>query len=164
MKKAKEIGGKKKESEDHRPVPIAIHDQFRQNGNYSRIYDNNAIPPGWLGCPSIGQEILRCIFPSKVPLGESYQGYIPPGKTYSFKQVIRWVENSSGKLGLVIDLTNTRYYSASDLKQKGIEHVKIRCKERDAVPDNFSVNTFMYEVLKFFSRQTKDSKNYVLFH
>ncbi|XWS27068.1 hypothetical protein CRYUN_Cryun26dG0084800 [Craigia yunnanensis] len=102
------------------PVPIDIHDRFHQSGNYPRIYDNNAIPPGWLGRPSVGQEILGCIFPSKVLLGESYQGYIPPGKTHSFKQVIQWVENSSGKLGLVIDLANTSsYFSASDLKQKG---------------------------------------------
>jgi len=42
---------------------------------------------GWLDCPSSGQEIC-CMIPSKVPLGESFNDCIPPGKRYSFKQVI----------------------------------------------------------------------------
>lgn len=42
---------------------------------------------GWLDCPSFGQEI-GCIIPSKVPLGEYYNDNVPPGKRYSFKQVI----------------------------------------------------------------------------
>jgi len=42
---------------------------------------------GWLDCPSSGQEIFGMI-PSKVPLGESFNDYILPGKRYSFKQVI----------------------------------------------------------------------------
>ncbi|KAL1151842.1 hypothetical protein V6Z11_A09G068500 [Gossypium hirsutum] len=54
-------------------------------------------------------------------------------------------------LGLVIDLTNTsRYYQTTDLKKKGIKHVKIQCRGRDAVPENASVNTFVYEAIKFF--------------
>ncbi|TYJ17540.1 hypothetical protein E1A91_A09G059000v1 [Gossypium mustelinum] len=55
------------------------------------------------------------------------------------------------KLGLVIDLTNTsRYYQTTDLKKKGIKHVKIQCRGRDAVLENASVNTFVYEAIKFF--------------
>lgn len=43
---------------------------------------------GWLDCPAYGQEIFGCIIPSKVPLDESYNQYITPGKTYTPKQVI----------------------------------------------------------------------------
>jgi len=42
---------------------------------------------GWLDCPPSGQEIC-CMIPSKVPLGESFNDCIFPGKRYSFKQVI----------------------------------------------------------------------------
>lgn len=42
---------------------------------------------GWIDCPSYGQEI-DCFIPSKVPLGETFNECIPPGKRYSFKQVI----------------------------------------------------------------------------
>lgn len=43
---------------------------------------------GWLDCPPFGQEIGGCIIPSKVPLSEFFNDCIPPGKRYSFKQVI----------------------------------------------------------------------------
>ncbi|TKY63429.1 mRNA-capping enzyme [Spatholobus suberectus] len=67
-------------------------------------------------------------------------------------------------LGLVIDLTNTsRYYPVADLKKECIKHVKIQCKGRDSVPDNLSVNQFVYEVTQFLSRQ-KHSKKYILVH
>ncbi|KAK8597889.1 hypothetical protein V6N13_095284 [Hibiscus sabdariffa] len=146
----------KQESENQRTLP--------QSEGYPRNHGNNEIPPGWLDCASFGQDILGCIIPSKAPLDESFQTNIPPAKTYSFDQVNRSLENLDAKLSLVIDLTNTcRYYSASDLKRKGIDYVKIRCKGRDAVPDNFSVNIFVYELLKFVSRGM-ESKNYVLVH
>ena len=42
---------------------------------------------GGLDCPAFGQEI-GCIIPSKVPLGESFNDAIIPGKRYSFRQVL----------------------------------------------------------------------------
>ncbi|PNX81342.1 mRNA-capping enzyme, partial [Trifolium pratense] len=67
-------------------------------------------------------------------------------------------------LGLVIDLTNTtRYYQLSDWKKEGIGHVKIRCKGRDSVPDDESVEKFCNEVLDFCSRRP-NTKKYILVH
>lgn len=43
---------------------------------------------GWLDCPSYGNEILGILVPSKVPLGESFNEDIIPGKRYSSKQVV----------------------------------------------------------------------------
>ncbi|MBA0643126.1 hypothetical protein Goklo_027442 [Gossypium klotzschianum] len=149
---------------DDRPVHISqpvIYDHFYQNRN-STFYDKSRIPPGWLDCPAVGKEI-GCIIPSKVPLGESYNDCVPPGKRYSFKQAVHKQEVSGRKLGLVIDLTNTsRYYQTTDLKKKGIKHVKIQCRGRDAVPENASVNTFVYEVSQFLLRQK--SNKYILVH
>ncbi|KAE8692424.1 MRNA capping enzyme family protein isoform 3 [Hibiscus syriacus] len=154
----------KKDKPDDQPVHVSqpqILDHFYQNRN-PKFYDKSRIPPGWLGCPSVGQEI-GCIIPSKTPLGESYNDCVPPGKRYSFKQVIHQQRVLGRKLGLVIDLTNTsRYYQTTDLKKEGIKHVKIQCRGRDAVPDNLSVNTFVYEVSQFLLRQK--SKKYILVH
>ncbi|KAL3536484.1 hypothetical protein ACH5RR_004945 [Cinchona calisaya] len=123
----------------------------------------NKLPPGWLDCPPFGQEI-GYIVPSKVPLGESFNESIVPGKRYSFRQVIHQQKLLVRKLGLVIDLTNTnRYYSLQDLKQDGIKHLKISCKGRDSVPENEAVNHFVYEVSQFLARH-KHSKKYILVH
>ncbi|XP_004301983.1 PREDICTED: mRNA-capping enzyme-like [Fragaria vesca subsp. vesca] len=132
-----------------------------QPENFARSYDTSKLPPGWLDCPSFGQEI-HVMIPSKVPLGESYNHHVPPGKRYSFKQVIQKQRQLKRELGLVIDLTNTtRYYPTSDLKKEGIRHVRIPCKGRDSVPDNLSVNRFVYEVIRF---KQMYPKKYILVH
>ncbi|KAL9374288.1 hypothetical protein Peur_033908 [Populus x canadensis] len=153
------------ENLEDRPAHVSrqpVHDQLFPSKHY-KSYDKSKLPAGWLDCPAYGQEI-NCIVPSKVPLGEAYNDCIPPGKRYSFKQVIHQQRVSGRKLGLVIDLTNTtRYYSTTDLKKEGIKHVKIYCKGRDAVPENTAVNTFVYEVMQFLLRQ-KHTKKYILVH
>ncbi|XP_010543241.1 PREDICTED: mRNA-capping enzyme isoform X2 [Tarenaya hassleriana] len=146
------------------PKPFSqptMHNQHYQNKKSA--YDKSRIPQGWLECPASGDEI-GCIIPSKVPLSEFYNDDVPPGRRYSFKQVIHNQRIYGRKLGLVIDLTNTtRYYPTSDLKKEGIKHVKIACKGRDSVPDNVSVNTFVNEVNQFVLNQ-KNSKKHILVH
>ncbi|CDP06519.1 unnamed protein product [Coffea canephora] len=139
--------------------PYSQDDMFQTK----RQKTHNKLPPGWLDCPAFGQEI-GCIIPSKVPLGESFNDAIIPGKRYSFRQVLHQQRVLGRKLGLVIDLTNTyRYYPLQDLKKDGIKHVKISCKGRDSVPENEAVNQFVYEVSQFLARQ-KHSKKYILVH
>ncbi|XP_058212930.1 uncharacterized protein LOC131324813 [Rhododendron vialii] len=154
----------KRERPDDRPTHASqppIHDQLYQKNH--RTYDKSKLPPGWLDCPASGQEI-NCIIPSKVPLCESFNAYVPPGKRYSSKQVVHQQRVLGRRLGLVIDLTNTsRYYQASDWKKEGIKHVKIQCRGRDSVPENEAVNCFVYEVLQFLFSQ-KQSKRYILVH
>ncbi|GLT37567.1 hypothetical protein SLA2020_118780 [Shorea laevis] len=151
------------ERSDDRAVHVTqppVHDFYHMR-NYK---DKSRLPPGWLDCPAFGEEIGG-IIPSKVPLGESFNDCIPPGKRYSFKQVIHRQRARGRQLGLVIDLTNTtRYYPTSELQREGIKHVKIQCKGRDAVPDNVSVNNFVYEVSLFFSRNQKPPKKHILVH
>ncbi|XP_024637704.1 mRNA-capping enzyme isoform X2 [Medicago truncatula] len=157
---------KRERPDDNRPVHHSQsprYDQQLYHAKNPKSYDTSRLPPGWLDCPPSGQEIC-CMIPSKVPLGESFNDCIFPGKRYSFKQVIHQQRVLGRKLGLVIDLTNTsRYYPVTDLKKEGIKHLKIQCRGRDSVPENSSVNQFVYEVIQFLSRQ-KQSKKYILVH
>ncbi|XP_074570709.1 uncharacterized protein LOC141827381 isoform X1 [Curcuma longa] len=158
--------------------------QSRNTRHHGRVKE---VPQGWLDCPSYGQ-CIGLIIPSKVPLDETYNESVLPGKRYSSKQVINKLRSQGRELGLVIDLTNTsRYYSQSEWTKIGIKHVKVRnlffilvtvvrcsyllnpfliqipCKGRDSVPDNESVNIFVHEVLHFQSR-IRHSKRYILVH
>ncbi|KAG6482332.1 hypothetical protein ZIOFF_058963 [Zingiber officinale] len=158
--------------------------QSRNTKHHGRVKE---VPQGWLDCPSYGQ-CIGLIIPSKVPLDETYNESVLPGKRYSSKQVINKLRSQGRELGLVIDLTNTsRYYSQSEWIKIGIKHVKARnlffilatvvrcnyllnpfliqipCKGRDSVPDNESVNIFVHEVLQFLSRM-RHSKRYILVH
>ncbi|PRQ43021.1 putative mRNA (guanine-N(7)-)-methyltransferase [Rosa chinensis] len=153
----------KRDRPDDRPVPASQPPAYESyQAKFAKV-DTSRLPSGWLDCPSSGQEIY-CMIPSKVPLCESYNDCVPPGRRYSFKQVIHQQRVLGRKLGLVIDLTNTtRYYQTTDLKKEGIKHIKIPCKGRDSVPDNPSVNQFVYEVMQFMTRQ-KHTKKYILVH
>ena len=136
----------------------------------NRRYDNPdryKLPHGWLDCPAYGKVISNFIIPSKVPLGEAFNDYVPTGKRYSLRDVFYKQRNLGREIGLVIDLTNTsRYYPPLDLKKEGVGHVKIACKGRDSVPDNEAVNLFVYEVLQFFRHhQDQYSKSkHILVH
>ncbi|XP_047091689.1 mRNA-capping enzyme-like isoform X2 [Lolium rigidum] len=122
-------------------------------------------PQGWLDCPAFGEPIDR-IIPSKVPLDETFNESVPPGKRYSSKQVINKQRKAGREIGLVIDLTNTsRYYSSAEWTNQGTKYVKIPCRGRNAVPDNESINAFVYEVMTFLERQKQSrTPKYVLVH
>ncbi|KAF6150743.1 hypothetical protein GIB67_020826 [Kingdonia uniflora] len=127
---------------------------YPEERNPKNCYDRSGktLPQGWLDCPAFGQCVGEYIIPSKVPLDETYNDCI--GKTdkrYSWRQVIGKNRDLLREIGLVIDLTNSnRYYNPFvDLRNNGIKHVKIACKGRDSVPDNESVNTFVYEAMQF---------------
>ncbi|PIA54431.1 hypothetical protein AQUCO_00900761v1, partial [Aquilegia coerulea] len=133
------------------------------NNKHSRPYDRNKLPEGWLGCPAYGQNI-DYIIPSKVPLGDNF---IIHGKRYSCRDAVHEQGKLRREIGLVIDLTNTsRYYPTSDWKKikAGTRHVKIACKGRGSVPDNESVNDFIYEVSQFYSSQKQSNRKYILVH
>ncbi|XP_074578126.1 uncharacterized protein LOC141834687 isoform X1 [Curcuma longa] len=149
--------------EGHR-YPQQVRNNYMSQSRSSRHYGRvKEVPQGWMDCPSFGQNI-GLIIPSKVPLDETYNESVLPGKRYSSKQAINKLRSQRRELGLVIDLTNTnRYYPPSEWIKLGIKHVKIPCKGRDSVPDNESVNTFVHEVLQFLSRQ-RHSKRYILVH
>lgn len=57
-------------------------------GTYIFIQQTYFFPAGWLDCPAYGNEILGALIPSKVPLGETFNEEILPGKRYSSKQVV----------------------------------------------------------------------------
>lgn len=123
------------------------------------------LPDGWINCPAVGQPLANLI-PSKVPLGEAFNDCITPGKRYSSKQVVHQQRVLGRDLGMIIDLTNTtRYYNSSDWLKQGIKYFKIACKGRDSVPDNESVNNFVYEALRFFyNHKQKGQNKYILVH
>ncbi|KAJ3671732.1 hypothetical protein LUZ60_007811 [Juncus effusus] len=126
---------------------------------------NREVPQGWMECPAFGQPIDKLI-PSKVPLDETYNDSVPPGKRYSSKQLINKQRKAGREIGLVLDLTNTtRYYSVQEWTKLGIKHQKIACRGRESVPDNESVNQFVFAVMEFMDRH-KNSKTqkYILVH
>ncbi|KAL4187197.1 hypothetical protein AMTRI_Chr09g37890 [Amborella trichopoda] len=122
--------------EPKRPAQIPKYNPVPQQRN-PRSHDRaQQLPTGWLDCPNSGKRIVA-IIPSKVPLGESFNDFIAPGRRYSWKQVLR---------------------------QQKVLGNEIACKGRDAVPDNVSVNCFVHEVLQFMERHKGSNRKCALVH
>ncbi|KAF5192061.1 mRNA-capping enzyme [Thalictrum thalictroides] len=119
------------------------------------------LPRGWLRCPSYGQPIDH-IIPSKVPVSEYSDDELikEPTNRYPLQKFLT-LGTERKEIGLVINMTNNRYYQPLDWIEKGIKHVKIACKGENSIPDNASVNKFVFEVLKFMS---EGQSKYILVH
>ncbi|XP_049354303.1 uncharacterized protein LOC125818811 isoform X3 [Solanum verrucosum] len=138
-------------------------DYWRSRNGPRKFFDRYSVPKGWLYCPPYGDNI-GLIIPSKVPLSESFNKNIPPGESYTPKEVIDRQRCLGREIGLVVDLTNTdRYYPESDWTSHGIRHVKIRCPGQDSVPDAESVDRFISEVVQLTSQESQASK-YAVVH
>lgn len=55
---------------------------------------------GWLDCPAFGEPIDK-IIPSKVPLDETFNESVPPGKRYSSKQVVNKQRKAGREVSIV---------------------------------------------------------------
>ena len=63
---------------------------------FSHLLHNNC--PGWLDCPGAGEPVVNLI-PSKVPLGETFNELLDPGRRYSKKHVVRHQQALGRKVG-----------------------------------------------------------------
>ena len=65
---------------------------------------------GWLDCPAFGEPIDR-IIPSKVPLDETFNESVPPGKRYSSKQVINKQRKAGREVSIVLLIISSVYHT-----------------------------------------------------
>jgi len=79
------------------------------------------IPDRWFNYTSIGKQVPNTNFIAfKVPLDEKYSNQ------FTINTLIEHMNSNNLKLGLIIDLTNTkRYYKLDDIKQLDIQYKKI---------------------------------------
>ncbi|PIA46330.1 hypothetical protein AQUCO_01500093v1 [Aquilegia coerulea] len=122
----------------------------------------SCLPRGWFRCPPYGQPIDH-IIPSKVPVSEYFDEEFnkEPTTRYPLQKFLN-LGSERKEIGLVINMTNGgQYYQPLDWIEKGIKHVKIACKGKNCIPDNTSVNKFVFQVLKFMS---EGQSKYILVH
>mmetsp|Transcript_29727 Transcript_29727/g.57159 ORF Transcript_29727/g.57159 Transcript_29727/m.57159 type:complete len:723 (-) Transcript_29727:314-2482(-) len=128
--------------------------------------ETKGLPEGWLDCPNFGRR-LGSLIPCKVPLGQRWDAKVPPSKRFTPEDVMnQLLQQQNKRIGLVIDLTNTRkYYDVNEWEQMNVRHIRIPCTGRDGPPDAKAVNTFVFEVASFEAamRESRD-KLFVLVH
>jgi len=135
-------------------------DLKRQN---SRVRQKNSspyqgkIPDGWIGCPEHGELIHDFILPVKVPLHPNYDNHVKKlGKLWKMRDLFQLEQKFNKKIGLVIDLTNTRrYYCIESITQKK----RIHLKQALDLYSNFPAQKDLDRVFDALDKFRRDSPN-----
>lgn len=120
-------------------------------------FDPTEPPPRWLNCPrKASQVIVDKFLAFKVPLSTNFDRNVPYECRFNMSMLIESFKrnNYNGKLGLVIDLTNTdRFYdSNSEVKQHGIKYYKMNCRGHGETP-NAEMTQLFINIVDNFIRQ-----------
>lgn len=111
------------------------------------------IPERWGAYTALGNIVGNTKFiPFKVPLKPTLCKNLPEVERFTPSELLSKIE----KLGLVIDLTNTkRYYDPEELTAKGVSYVKIFCQGHGHIPDNSTIRKFC-DAVHHFLNENKD--------
>ncbi|KAG1677664.1 mRNA-capping enzyme [Nymphon striatum] len=108
-----------------------------------RRFNPDDIPPRWLNCPRKGYPIDKFI-PFKTPLSSRYDGNVPEESRFSPSMFVSSLTSYKCKLGLWIDLTNTkRFYNSEDIEKMEIHYLKLQCKGHGECPAEDVVRSFI---------------------
>ncbi|XP_023215266.1 RNA/RNP complex-1-interacting phosphatase-like [Centruroides sculpturatus] len=112
----------------------------------------NGIPDRWESYTPFGKVIGQTRFIAfKVPLKENLCRILPATMRFTPSNLI----SSIDKLGMVIDLTNTRrYYNSAEITDCGVSYLKIFCRGK-VVPDRNVVQKFFEAVDDFLRNNDK---------
>ncbi|GJP59202.1 hypothetical protein CLOP_g9484 [Closterium sp. NIES-67] len=135
--------------------------EYRASGGQRRP-SCGPLPDGWIDCPAMG-EAIGLLIPAKAPLGEAFRELVEPGKRWNADVALKQTRSMKKDVGLVIDLTNTtRYYNPQDWTKHKVKYLKLACRGRDEVPDDETVNRFVYAALDYM--RATDRKKCILVH
>jgi len=106
------------------------------------------IPKRWKYCPPMGK-VISGFLPVKTPLSQLYDACLPdPQYRFYPSDVFKYAPTHSDtpnvKIGMWIDLTKTdRYYSRSDVEDRGAKYVKMPLAGHGESPSREDVNRFI---------------------
>ncbi|KFD51829.1 hypothetical protein M514_07356 [Trichuris suis] len=117
---------------------------------------NNELEPPqrWLRCPRKGKVISGIFLPFKTPLSHKYDKVVPEENRFYPSMVLKADDLGGKKIGLWIDLTNTRrFYDKKEIEDAGVEYVKLNCKGFGECPSEEQVRRFV-DICKNFSERS----------
>ncbi|XP_034490494.1 mRNA-capping enzyme [Drosophila innubila] len=116
------------------------------------------LPNRWLYCPRKSDTIISERFLAfKTPLNESFQDKMPIECTFRPEMVFDYCKTIKLKLGLWIDLTNTkRFYDRSTIEERGAQYIKLQCRGHGETPSPEQTHSFIELVDNFINERPFD--------
>ncbi|KAH8308544.1 hypothetical protein KR044_006036 [Drosophila immigrans] len=116
------------------------------------------LPNRWLYCPRKSDSLISERFIAfKTPLNQSFQDKMPIECTFRPEMVFDYCKTLKLKLGLWIDLTNTkRFYDRSTVEERGAQYIKLQCRGHGETPSLEQTRSFIELVDNFISERPFD--------
>lgn len=108
------------------------------------------IPNRWLRCPRKSNIICEKFLAFKTPLSDRFESQMPLECIFTPEMIFSYTKTTKLKLGLWIDLTNTkRFYNREVVEKEGCKYVKISCRGHGETPSREQTQTFFNIVDEF---------------
>ncbi|EDW65142.1 mRNA-capping enzyme [Drosophila virilis] len=116
------------------------------------------LPNRWLYCPRKSDIIIAERFLAfKTPLNQSFQDKMPIECTFRPEMLFDYCKTLKLKLGLWIDLTNTkRFYDRSTVEERGAQYIKLQCRGHGETPSPEQTHSFIELVDNFINERPFD--------
>ncbi|XP_055386931.1 mRNA-capping enzyme isoform X2 [Condylostylus longicornis] len=125
--------------------------------NYNET-DPGPIPNRWLKCPRKSESVIAEKFLAfKTPLSSKFKEKVPIQYVFTPEMIFGYTKTINLKLGLWIDLTNTkRYYDKEVIENKGAKYVKLKCRGHNETPSKEQTTSFIQIVDDFINDRPFD--------
>ncbi|EDW00552.1 mRNA-capping enzyme [Drosophila grimshawi] len=116
------------------------------------------LPNRWLYCPRKSDKIIAERFLAfKTPLNQSFEDKMAIECTFSPEMLFDYCKTLKLKLGLWIDLTNTkRFYDRSTVEERGAQYIKLQCRGHGETPSPEQTRSFIELVDNFINERPFD--------
>lgn len=127
----------------------------------AKLLSRDYVPDGWEACSPMGQ-CLYDMIPCKVPLGARWLRQVDEDTRFTPADAVELAMEKQGRrVGMVVDLTfSSKYYEPTEWTRLGVRYIKIRCRGRGEAPDADAVNSFVFEVRRFFQADGEERKQH----
>lgn len=116
------------------------------------------IPNRWLRCPRKSETIIAEHFIAfKTPLSAAFHDQMDLQYIFKPEMIFSWCQTVKLKLGLWIDLTNTkRFYDRRVVESHGAQYVKLQCRGHGETPSKEQTQSFIQIVDDFMKERPFD--------
>lgn len=116
------------------------------------------IPNRWLHCPRKSDQLIAEKFLAfKTPLSMKFKDQMPLECIFTPEMIFSYTKTVKLKLGLWIDLTNTkRFYDRDSIENKGAQYFKLQCRGHGETPSREQTSSFIEIVENFINDRPFD--------
>ncbi|KAJ8321634.1 hypothetical protein KUTeg_000105 [Tegillarca granosa] len=98
--------------------------------------------------------MLSKFLPFKTPLDHKYDDMIPEYSQFNIGMLFSSLKTMKIKMGLLIDLTNTkRFYDSREVEKNDCRYVKLQCRGHGETPEPEQTQAFIELCARFISQK-----------